>query len=115
MNINELFDSDKEKKKDLGFDLKDDLMFFMNNDPEFYRKKYFPAMLKFDKYCKEGKEIGPRGFTPLVKYAYECYQNRFPVEGLERDISEEMCEAICKEIHVQEVKNVENKFYDLED
>ena len=115
MNIDELLGSKKSGKKELGYDLKDDLMFFMNNDPDFYRKKYFPAMLKFDRYCKEGKEVGPRGFEPLVRHAYECYQNKFPVEGLEKDLAAEMCESICKSIHEQELKNVKNKFYDIED
>lgn len=115
MNINELFGSDKDKKKNLGYDLADDLMFFMNNDPDFYRKKYFPAMLKFDKYCKEGKEVGSRGFEKLVKYAYECYQNKFPVEGLEKELSADVCEAVCKAIHTQETKSSKDGFYDLED
>ena len=115
MHINELFGSDEDKKKDLGYDLKDDLIFYMQNDPAFYRKEYFPTMLKYDKYCKEGKQVSARGFKKLVDYAYECYQNKFPVEGLERNLDEEMCEAICKAIHEQETKNCKNGFYDLED
>ncbi len=115
MNINELFGSDKDKKRDLGYDLKDDLIFYMQNDPAFYRKAYVPTMLKFDKYCKEGKQVSPRGFEKMVKYAYECYQNKFPVEGLEKDLAVEMCKEICETLHEQETKNCENGFYDLED
>lgn len=114
MITDELF-NDNKNKKDLGYDLMDDLMFFMNNDPAFYRKKYFPAMLKFDKYCDQGKTIGPRGFEPLVKYAYECYQNKFPVEGLEPELDEEVCEKICNEIHKNETKNCEDGVYKIED
>jgi hypothetical protein len=115
MNINELFGSEKDKEKDLGYDLKDDVIFFMNNDPEFYRKRYFPAMLKFDQYCKEGKQVSHRGFEKLVKEAYAIYQNKFPVEGLEQSLKDDMCEEICKEIHIREVKNCEDGVYDLED
>jgi hypothetical protein len=114
MNINELFGTE-DKKKDLGYDLKDDLVFFMNNDPEFYRKKYYPTMLKFDEYFKEGKMVGPRGFEKLVREAYAIYQNKFPVEGLESTLESEMCEEICNFIHEQETKNCKDKFYDLED
>jgi hypothetical protein len=115
MNINELFGSDKDKRKDLGYDLKDDLIFYMQNDPAFYRKSYFPTMLKFDKYCKEGKQVSSKGFEKLVKYAYECYQNKFPVEGLEKNLETEMCEDICNALHEQETKNCDEGFYDLED
>lgn len=112
MYITELFDQNPDKKETLGFDLMDDLVFFMNNDPEFYRKRYYPTMLKFNKYCQEGKKINPRAFENLVKEAYGIYKTKFPVEGLEKDLSEEMCENICKSIHEQECNNVENKFYE---
>lgn len=112
MNIDELLDDKKQGKKDLGYDLMDDLMFFMNNDPAFYRKKYFPTMLKFDKFCKEGRKVSPRGFEKLVKEAYTVYKNKFPVEGLEKELSEELCEKICNCIHEQESKNCEEGMYD---
>ena len=115
MNTNELFGSDKDQKKDLGYDLKDDLIFYMHNDPAFYRKEYFPTMLKFDKFCKEGKQVAPRGFENLVKYAYECYQNKFPVEGLEKSLDKQMCKEICEYLHTQETKNCEDGYYDLKD
>jgi hypothetical protein len=111
MNITDLYDKE-QKDKELGYDLKDDLVFFMNNDPQFYRKKYYPTMLKFDKFVKEGKRIDARGFVKLVKEAYSTYQNKFPVEGLKEELPEDMLEDICKAIHDQETKNVEDKFYD---
>ena len=115
MEIDELLNNKHEGKKDLGYDLMDDLMFFMNNDPQFYRKKYFPTMLKFDKYCDQGKHVGPRGFEPLVKFAYECYQNKFPVEGLEPELDKDLCEKICNELHKRETKNCEDGVYKLKD
>lgn len=114
MNIDELLPNRHEKnKKELGYDLMDDLMFFMNNDPGFYRKRYYPAMLKFDQYCKEGKDVSPRGFEKLVKEAYSIYKEKFPVEGLESQIDSEMCEKICRHIHEQELKNCEEGMYDV--
>lgn len=109
------FNQDNNHKVDLGFDLKDDLKFFMNNDPTFYRKKYFPTMLKFNEYHKHGKQVSPRGFESLVKEAYGIYKNMFPVEGLDKELDKEICEKICLEIHEEELKNCKDKFYDLED
>jgi hypothetical protein len=115
MNIEDLLNNKSNQKKELGYDLKDDLVFFMNNDPEFYRKRYFPSAIKFDQYCKEGKKVSPNGFKKLVKEAYSIYKNKFPVEGLEKELSDDMCEEICKEIHSMETTNSKNGVYDLED
>lgn len=114
MNIDELLPNNNDKKKkDLGYDLMDDLMFFMNNDPQFYRKRYFPTMLRFDKFCKEGRDVSPRGFEKLVKEAYEIYRNKFPVEGLESTLDKDICERLCHQIHEQEKKNCEEGMYDV--
>jgi hypothetical protein len=116
MLTSELFNNTThEQKKDLGYDLKDDLMFFMNNDPDFYRKKYYPTMLKFDKYCKEGKSIRPHAFKSLVDEAYAVYKNKFPVEGLEKQLEQAMCEEICEAICEQETKNSKDGIYDGDD
>jgi hypothetical protein len=111
MIIKELFDNNLEKKDDLGYDLKDDLSIFMNNDPEFYRKRYFPTMLKFKEYCEQGKTIRPIAFKKLVTDAYEIYREKFPVEGLKNKLDEEMCMEICKNILEQETKNVKEGAY----
>jgi hypothetical protein len=111
MIIKELYDQNIEKKTELGYDLKDDLAFFMNNDPEFYRKRYFPTMLKLKKYCDEGKTVRPVAFSKLVMDAYNIYKEKFPVEGLQETLDEEMCEEVCKIIHQQETKNIEEGFY----
>ena len=113
MNIDELLNNKQDKhKKELGYDLMDDVMFFMNNDPDFYRKRYFPTMLKFDRYCKEGKKVNPKAFEKLVQEAYGIYREKFPVEGLEAKLETEICEKICRQIHEQETKNCEEGMYD---
>jgi hypothetical protein len=111
MEINDLLPADSEKKQ-LGYDLKDDLVCFMQNDPQFYRKEYFPIMHKFKEYVESGRSVHPRAFEGLVKKAYESYQNTFKVEGLEQDLEKEMCEAICEALHEQETKSIEDGHYD---
>jgi len=101
-----------EKKDMLGYDLKDDLICFMQNDPTFYRKEYYPVIHKFKEYTKSGKTVAPRAFEGLVKHAYECYQNKFPVEGLDPTLEADMCEDVCKEIHRIEEENIKKGLYD---
>jgi hypothetical protein len=111
MEINDLLPADSDKKQ-LGYDLKDDLVCFMQNDPQFYRKEYFPVMHKFKEYVESGKSVHPRAFEGLVKKAYESYQSTFKVEGLESTLEKDMCEGICNTLHEQETKNVEDGRYD---
>jgi hypothetical protein len=114
MRINEMFfpaTSESNPEKELDFNLTDDLIFYMNNEPSFYRKEYFPAMLKFKKYCEEGKQIHPRAFKKLVSKAFEQYQNKFQVEGLKDSLSEEMCQEVCAAVHRLESENVKEGHY----
>jgi len=110
MHINELFSQDHQKPE-LDYDLKDDLMVFMNNDPMFYRKRYFPTMIKFNQYHAEGRRVHPRAFAKLVQEAYDLYKNKFQVEGLMSSLPEDMCEDICKAIHEQETQNCKDRVY----
>jgi hypothetical protein len=114
MLINEMLEQQDYKKPELGYDLKEDLICFMRNDPDFYRKEYFPVMHKFKNYVQAGKRINPMAFEGLVNKAYECYQNMFPVEGLESKLSNEMCEDLCKELHKSETDYVNAGHYDNE-
>lgn len=114
MLIQEMLDYNlsEPKKKELGYDLCDDMMCFMNNEPTFYRKQYFPVMHKFKEYVQSGKDIHPRAFESLVRKAFESYKNRYQVEGIEEALDKEMVEKICNEIHRVEVENIKHGHYD---
>lgn len=96
----------------LDFDLEDDLLFFMNNDPDFYRKQYYPVMLKFNKYCNSNRRVKPVAFSKLVNSAYEAYKVKFPVEKLPDQLDKELCETLCTKIHEDETKNCNEGIYD---
>jgi hypothetical protein len=54
MKINEFTNTPDTK---LPFDLADDVVVFMRNDPVFYRKHYFPAMSSLADKFRAKKEI----------------------------------------------------------
>ena len=110
MIIDELENNNK-KKEELGFDLAEDLMVFMNNDRDFYHHRYYPAMLKFNKYFEQGKTVSPRGFSKLVKEAYQKYCEMFDVPGLQESLDEEIFEQVCAALHEQEIKNCKEGLY----
>ena len=46
-----------------NFDLIDDTSFYMRNDPEFYRKEYFPAMARIaDMHSKRPRNRSSKMF-----------------------------------------------------
>ena len=110
MKIFELFNPDKFKDEE--FDIKDDLMFFMNNQPEFYRKHYYPSMCKFKSMHEAGKKLSPAAFRPMVEKAYKMYTSEFPLESLDDTINKETCEEICTKVHSTELENIKQGHYD---
>lgn len=96
-------------KKDVDYDLHDDLIYFMNADPEFYRQSYYPVQTNFQKHCSAGKSINPMAFKNVIQKAYESYKKKFPLPQLEEQLSEDQVKDICEKIHSQEIEAYENE------
>jgi hypothetical protein len=108
MKIQEMFGFKPEAPK-LDFDLHDDLVFFMNNDPEFYRKEYYPFLNKFKHHCAAGRTVTPKAFVQVVKKAYESYRNKFPLPELDEQLEMNELEEICEKLQTQENKNYDDE------
>lgn len=104
MKIFELFGW-KPLKPEVDYDLHDDLMFFMNNDPEFYRQDYYPFLTKFNGHCNAGKSVNPKVFSPLITKAYKIYKQKFPSEGLDENLSQEDIKDICEKLHTEQLQH----------
>lgn len=99
MRIYELYNPNLKRE---DFDLTDDLVFFMRNDPGFYRQQYDPFLQKFNRHCDAGRSVSAKAFIPIVKKAFESYKNSFPVEGMEQHLSNEDLEEICNKLQGEE-------------
>lgn len=99
MKIFELFNPNIKREE---FDLRDDLIFFMRNDPQFYRSQYHPFLQKFNRHCDAGRGVSPKAFIPIVKQAFESYKNTFPVEGMEETLKREDLEEVCDKLQGEE-------------
>ena len=89
----------------LDFDLHDDLMFYMNNDPEFYRKDYYPFLNKFRSHCDAGRSVTPKAFVTIVKKAYEGYKQKFDLPELDESLTDEEVGEICGKLQAHEIKH----------
>lgn len=109
MLITELFDPNPEPKRELDYDLHDDLIYFMNADPEFYRSNYYPIQHRFQGHCEAGRNVDPMAFKAIIQKAYENYKSKFPLPQLKEQLDEEELTEICEKLHGKEVEYYENQ------
>lgn len=79
MKIFEVSEFDSIKPEKLDFDLADDLAFFIQNDPMFYRKEMYPVVVDFTSNAKAGRKSSPKIFVPVVKKAIKVYCTQFNI------------------------------------
>ena len=97
MRINELLEHIEDKNHNgiddkLEYDLADDLMFFINNDDNTYRRHVYPSIMKF----KQNKgHDGQSLFGGAVTQAYESYSKKFPIRQLPKELPAEIREQVC--------------------
>lgn len=109
MKINEF-----AQPQDMGlqFDVVDDTVVFMRNDPHFYRKQYFPAMTSMADRVRNGKEIDRKSLGKMVDSGMNSYCKKFKVAGKPADIfTTEDREAIIELICSEELKEIEGGSY----
>ena len=74
MKIFEVTDLDQKDNNDLGFDLVDDVVVWMRNDAQFYRKELFPAMSKIADLHRAGKDIDRKKYLgPVIEKGINYY------------------------------------------
>lgn len=95
-------------KQEVDYDLDDDLIYYINADPDFYRQNYFPLQSAFHRHCNNGKQVSPLAFKKVIIKAYENYKRKFPLPQLEEKLSEDKIKDICEKLHSQEISAFEN-------
>ena len=117
MRINELCESiDLELEKNgnkhgLDFDLKDDLLFYMNHNDNAYRRHTYPAIMDCSDMLESGKQTNPSLFKNAVKQAYNSYCNEFQIRELPDDIDQELLDEVSKHIYDDECEKIKDGHY----
>lgn len=84
MKINEFAQNNEQQ---INFDVVDDTIVFMRNDPMFYRKSYFPTVAKMADMHRAGKDVNPETlFGPVVDQAMEGYCKRYKLTRSPSDL-----------------------------
>lgn len=95
----EEFVSHHEDGKDINFDLIEDLVYFLNNDDDVYRRLLYPKVAECLDQHTANRPTKSSVFMPAVNKGYEIYKQRFPIKELPFNLDEEMVKQVCNKLH----------------
>lgn len=101
----DFMDSDfgqKEKSKhEPDFDVLEDLIFFMHNDDDTYRRHVYPVIRDCLEAVKIKKDTSPSMFATAVKNGYKNYLGNYGLQELPDDLDTKQIKEACKKMHEQ--------------
>jgi len=98
-------------KKEISYDLPDDLIHFMHNDDHAYRRHLFPAIARCMDQMSSKKPTNMNVFKPAVMHSFKLYADKFPIKELPNELDEKMCERICNKMHDDVIKDIKDGVY----
>lgn len=87
-----------EKDNDKGginFDLVEDLVFFMHNNDDAYRRHVYPSIAKCVEHSKSKKDINPAMFKNAALESYNRYVTEFPMRELPNSLDNATLKQVC--------------------
>lgn len=99
------------ENQELDYDLAEDLIHFLNNDDTIYRRFVYPAVHKCIESIKSNKKVNPSIFKSAALEGYKNYVQKYPIRLLPNDLDEEVCNEVCKKMHEDLCKHVEEGKY----
>lgn len=97
-------------------DLKDDLKFFMHNDPGFYRRVLYPMIARVRDHIKQGHPCRDDIFRGAVDHAAKVYCQKFKIPQNEKSVFTDVDrDELAREIFGKERDHIEQGDYDGDD
>lgn len=100
-----------EDGSELNYDLIEDLIFFMNNDDDTYRRHVYPSVARCVENFKT-KKTSPSLFADAVKESYKIYVQKYPIRELPIDLDTDICNEACKKMYEEVCKNISDGRYE---
>jgi|SRR5210317_1374832 len=80
MKLFELDDKNMDFEPKLDFDVADDLLTYMRNDKEFYRREYYPMMVALQKDIQDGNDVDfKEKLNPMIDNACGKYTKQYKI------------------------------------
>ena len=86
-------------KREIDFDLAEDLIHFMNNDDDVYRRQTHPAIMRCVDRISLKQPTSHNIFKPAIENSYKLYIKKYPIRELPDTMEEEQCVEACKKMH----------------
>jgi hypothetical protein len=107
----EKFIDKKGDKREINFDLAEDLMHFMHNDDNVYRRHLYPVLANCLDKVKSKSPTGKGAFKPAVESSYKLYIKKFPIRELDDEIDKKLCEKVCEKLHEEFKEHISDGKY----
>lgn len=101
-----------EGDREISYDLAEDLIHFMNNDDEAYRRHLHPIVSKCYDRIKENKKTKPELFTNAVQECYNMYIKEYPIRELPQSLDNESLKETCERLHEEVCQHITDGKYD---
>jgi hypothetical protein len=98
-------------KREIDYDLTDDLIHFMHNDDHVYRRHLYPTILDCVDQLKVKRPVKSVLFKGAVEESYKTYINKYPIKELPQQLDEKTCDDICKKLKEDILKHIEDGIY----
>lgn len=110
MKIREFAEQDNTQ---LPFDVAEDVVVFMRNDPVFYRRSYYPALMQLKDACGKKQKIDAgKIFGPAVDSAMNTYCKKFKVgKNAAKVFDMQDRQNIINKIYTEEMANIQQGKY----
>ena len=110
MRIDEFSAADENQ---LPFSVIDDLTVFMRNDPMFYRKQLFPAIIKMKNSYDNNKKMDPAGiFGSVVDRAIPHYCKKFQIPKRPDELLDDKDrDELIQKLYSEELTNIKKGVY----
>lgn len=110
MKINEFTESVDKK---LPFDVVEDVVVFMRNDPQFYRKTFFPAVSQVADLHRAGKPIDQnKCLGGMVERALETYCKKFNIARMVDEVfTNDDRQQIINKVFAEEMEQIKKGDY----
>ena len=97
--------------EELDYDLVEDLVHYMNQDDDAYRRHLYPVITKCINSMKSNRTPSASIFKNAVSKCYKTYTKKFPIRQLQDDLEEKLLTAACKKLHEETCKSFEEGKY----
>ena len=90
--------TDQKLGEELPYDVGQDLIVHMRNEPMFYRKHLYPALIDVQEAVKNGGQYNKKQLLPVIEKAIQSYVNRYGIKKLPEELmsEEEKLDCITK-------------------